>query len=180
MTTDHRPPRRVSLRRLAIELDTHHSTLSTAVRDRRLRAGVRLDKRGRVVVDDADAAARNWRAVHVPQVLELERIERREAKAHGDDAIVLMDVAMDCHVTARQLFAERDALSVLVTALVAELLGDDRRARAKRIATLEKSVASRLRAVAELHGAEVDALDRARRDLTCAIAMIVDDDETGE
>lgn len=85
MTTDHKPPRRISLRRLAIELNTHHSTLGTAIRDGRLCDGVHL-LNNRVVVTDADAAARNWRAVHTPQVLELERLESRQRRANPEPA----------------------------------------------------------------------------------------------
>lgn len=86
MTTTRQPPdsaapRQISLRALAQELNVHHSSLSAAVRDLRLARGVHIGKNGRVVVTDADAAKRAWRSIHVPQIAEFSRIERRERAA---------------------------------------------------------------------------------------------------
>ena len=181
MTTNHQPKpkkstpnaegsRQISLRALARELGVNHSSLSAAVHDGRIDRGVRIDAKGRVVVTDADAAKAVWHDVHVPQVIELSR-----AQSAARERSSLWDATLCCHVTAEGLFAERNALSVLVTALAAEALGNvgvgDRRATAAR---LNKRIAARLRIVAELHGASEDALVCAEDNLRSAISMLFD------
>ena len=158
-------PIKVSLRQLARALGVSHGAISDAIHTRRLTRGVRIDEQGRATVDDAQAAATEWRATHARQP-GLERV------------IVLTDHAMSCEVTAAQLFAERDALSVLVTALASSMLdgADDRDTAATE---LKKRIAARLRTVAEMHGADEHTLTSAGRDLETAIGMLHDaeDDE---
>ncbi|HEX4455696.1 MAG TPA: hypothetical protein VH143_32770 [Kofleriaceae bacterium] len=114
----------------------------------------------------------------MPQIIELER-----AQSAARERSSLWDATLCRHVTAEELFAERDALSVLVTALASEALGNvgvgDRRATAAR---LNKRIAARLRIVAELHGASEDELVCAENDLRFAIAMLFDaaDDDADE
>jgi hypothetical protein len=159
MTTDHQP-RRVSLRALAAELNTHHSTLGTAVRDGRLRRGVSLDKRGRVVVTDADAAARNWRAIHTPQVLELERLESREGRAKPGPARVDDD--------ARDV-----AETILNGAMVAAAIegADDRKAAARAYVG---RVLAHLRTEAKAWHADEEAIAIAEATLRETVDDIVD------
>lgn len=172
-------PRTLSLRALARELAVNHSSLSAAVRDGRLDRGVRLDARGRVEVFDADLATECWRDVHTPQILEAERAHERAVAAvrrlaeKRPGAIVLHDRTMECQVTATELFNERNALSLLVTALTAELAGDDR-------AAIQKRIAARLVRVAELHDADESDIGRAERELTCALCILADDDDDDE
>lgn len=71
---------KTSLRDLAARCNVGHSTLSKAIHEHRLVAGVRIDGRGRVVVVDATAAAAEWNAIHVPELPELIR-EEEAAKA---------------------------------------------------------------------------------------------------
>lgn len=180
MTTNHQPhtePRQISLRALALELGVHHSSLSAAVRDGRLTRGVSVDARGRVVVTDAAAAAAGWRAIHFrvdvrSRELELdaERVERaaRRLAATQPEAVELHDVALDRRITAAELFAERDALSLLVGALVRGALAD------RTPAALKAHVPERLREVAELHGAGDEEIAQAMRELECAICVAVD------
>ena len=120
---------------------------------------------GRVAVTDADAAAADWRSIHVPRIVAAARPR------------ALWDEALSRYVTAEQLFAERNALSVLVTALTAEVLnGDDRSA----VPALAERIAAQLRDVAELHGADDGVLACAQGDLHSAIDMLFDKDDEEE
>ncbi|HEY4056547.1 MAG TPA: hypothetical protein VGM39_08050, partial [Kofleriaceae bacterium] len=123
MTTNRQPsPRTASLRALARELGVTHSSLSAAAHDGRLVDGVRIDARGHVVVVDADAAARNWRGVSGRMAINM----RSQPRQRDDAQITLYDRVLDRFVTSDKLFAERDALDVLVAALAASALGSKR------------------------------------------------------
>jgi hypothetical protein len=159
-----------SLRGLARALGVQHSALSKAVRERRLTAGVVIEH-GKVRVVDAAAAAEQWRRhVHVP------RIDYRPAAPPPpapDSAIVLFDHAMDRQVTALELFAERDACSLLVTALVSSALGNVSSGPLDgQVAAFRERIAAQLRAVAVLHGAGPDDMRRAERELEGALMLL--------
>ncbi len=62
MTMERPATTKTTLRGLAKRLGCTHSSLSAAVHERRLTAGVDLDH-GQVVVTDADAAAKQWEAI---------------------------------------------------------------------------------------------------------------------
>jgi len=181
MTTDHRPPRRISLRAFALEVGSHHSTIGTAVRDGRLRDGVRLDKRGRVVVVDADAAAKNWRAVHTPQITELVRLEERERRAKppkaGGAHAVFVDPDSGFDWTGPELLASQRAHDLLVFALVSVALegADDRKARA-----FSKRVAARLRSSSQQRSVADGFVQPDAETLACEVALIVDDGDGDE
>lgn len=182
MTTTHRPPRTPSLRQLAREWGVHHSTVSAAVHDGRIRDGVRIEG-GKVRVTDADAATAAWRAVHAPGILELERAALRAPARHAapDAEVVLYDRSLDCRVTARKLFEDRDALSVLVTALAAAAVDNaSGRVDRRKANALRKRVAERLRTVAELHGADADDLEAAESELAGALDLLAMRDEDEE
>ncbi|MDQ3366647.1 MAG: hypothetical protein M3680_14580 [Myxococcota bacterium] len=90
------------------------------------------------------------------------------------DAIVLVDPETGFGITALELFAERDALAVLVTALIAEVPGTADRGAFKT------AIAARLREVAELHGADADDLAAAELYLSSAFQLLDADDDHDE
>ena len=67
--------RPTTLRGLAKLLGIRHSSLSEAIKSKRITAGVALDARGRIAVTDAAAVAAAWRAVHLPSYAEQLRAE---------------------------------------------------------------------------------------------------------
>lgn len=167
-----------SLRGLARSLGVSHTALSQAFRAGTFSAGVRLDDRGRLVVDDAAAAAAEWRAYHVPRHAALTRTPCPAPPPSDLLLTVLPDHAMGCTITAGELFEERDSHSLLVTALVAIALDDAASGPvaldAPEVAAIRERAAAQLRAVAELHGADAAAVERAEQDLESVITMLVD------
>lgn len=163
-----------SLRGLARILGVSHVALSNAAHRGTLADGIALDGRNRVIVVDAGAAAAEWRRIHVPGHHELMRATpqptRRAPPTSDPLDTVLPDHHHDRAITAGELFAERDACSLLVTALASVALdGADRDQVGAR-------VAARLRVVAELHGADAAAIAAAEQDLDSTLTMLADDD----
>jgi hypothetical protein len=92
---------------------------------------------------------------------------------------VLPDTALDRSITALELFEERDAYSLLVTALASlvleDALGDEPPALdGPEVALIRGRVAAKLRAVAELQGADAVVIARAEQDLESGITMLID------
>ena len=125
MASDHR----TSLRGLARRLGCAHSALSKAVDVGRLSAGIAVGPRGEALVVDADAAAAQWREVHV-DVLRING-RRRVAPAAVPLArdpldIEFYDSACDRWISGRELLEESRSSSLLATALASMPRGSPR------------------------------------------------------
>lgn len=108
-----------TLRGLARELGVTHSSLSAAVHEGRLTAGVVIEQ-GRVRVVDAAAAARQWRAVHVERIDHaVRRAEERAARAPLPGVVYDRD-GLDW--TPAQLLRDREVHEELLAVLVRDAL----------------------------------------------------------
>lgn len=141
------PRKQPSLRDVAKRLGCSHSSLSEQIHRGDLSRGFAI-RDGRIVVTDARALMDAWNGIPA----------RRTA-----EAIVLYDRHYDRQVTALELFAERDMLALLVAALTAEL---------RHTKSLPDRIAARLRAVAEMHGADDEGIARAEAELKSVLTML--------
>lgn len=148
----------VSLRDVAKKLGCSHSSLSEQIHRGDLTLGVVI-REGRIVVTDPVALMAEWNGAPAARVA---------------SAIVLRDVDLDCEVTAAQLFAERNALSLLVTALTLDALAERSAEQVKR------RISPRLREAAPLHGANGARIARAWDEFKSALELAALTDEEAE
>jgi hypothetical protein len=167
MTTKNHTPRQIPLRGLARELGCDHTTLSSWIHSGRLRDGVGVDDRGRAIVTDADLAAAAFRRSYLPRVT-------MSSKARPlSEPQQVWDARMGVYVTAPELLEERNAMSVLVHALVAMLRADARD-------DLVPRVVARLHAVRELSLATDEDVERGEQELVGVLTLLADEDDEDE
>lgn len=139
-----------SLRDIAKILGCSHSSLSEQIHRGDFTGGYAF-RDGRVVVTDARLLMAAWNGAPARKTAE---------------AIELYDVALDRRLTAAELFAERDALSLLASALVRDALAD------RLPKTLKPRISKQLKDVAELHGAGPTEIARAWDELKASIDLV--------
>ncbi len=125
--------------------------------------------RGRVAVTNLAAAAAQWTEIHVPRMPRIDHAPLR-------GAATLTDPETGFPVTARELFAERDALAILTGALIAVLLAGE--LDEQHAAALKLRVTGRLACLAPDYGANELAVAAAENELARAIELLraIDDD----
>lgn len=144
--------------------------------DGRLRESVVMVN-GKPKIRDPEVADREWDANTRPRADRPAAGRRPQSPpappAPTDLDIVLTDRAMDCQVTALELFQERDSLSLLLTALVSSALdaAGATRPDGPEVAELRKRIAAMLPTVADLHDADADGIRRAEGDLEIYVTL---------
>jgi hypothetical protein len=130
---------KASLRSLAERLECSHAALSKQVHAGRLTNGVHVDAHGRVVVTDAEAAAAQWKNIHVVRVDEMVRQTADRARRSAPAASEAASEDFFADLSKQDLLERWAAYDLLARALVdAALKGaSDRKVRAfsERIAS---------------------------------------------
>ncbi len=169
----------ISLRAYAEQRDVSHQAVRRAIASGRLRESV-VTVGGEPKIADPALADREWEANTRPRADRCAATRRPRTPAQAPTDIVLTDTAMDCEVTAGELFEDRDAYSLLATALAslaldAAIAPDQVVAlNGPVVAQLRERVGAQLRAVAELHHADAEAVRRAADALETRLWMLAE------
>jgi len=122
-------------------------------------------------IRDAATADQEWEASTHADRVPLAGPTSPSSRAGAATSIALYDEALDRRITALQLFRERDAISLLVTALASVVLNGS--ADRRTAAAVRKRVAAQLRAVAEAHGADAADIADAESHFELAVAIVL-------